>query len=66
MPRFNRINGRTIMIFRSLRELTAREKQHLRSEIVQVKGLMPLLMKIGAVMRCAGSSRALSDAGAVS
>lgn len=45
MLRFDRINGRTIMIFRSLRELTAREKQNLRNEIVQVSGLMPLLMK---------------------
>jgi len=30
---------------RSLRELTARERRFLTDEIVQVRGLMPLLMK---------------------
>lgn len=45
MPRFNGINGRTIMMFKSLRELTAREKKFLQDEILQVRGLMPLLMK---------------------
>ena len=28
-----------------MRELTAREKRHLLNEILQVRGLMPLLMK---------------------
>ena len=32
-------------LLRSLGAVTAREKQHLVSEMVQVKGLMPLLMK---------------------
>lgn len=45
MPRSNKINGRNIMMFRSLRELTVREKKFLQDEILQVKGLMPLLMK---------------------
>jgi len=45
MPPFKQINGRTIMMFKSLRELTAREKKHLQNEILQVRGLMPLLMK---------------------
>ena len=31
--------------YRSLRDLTGREKKHLRHEILQVRGLMPLLMK---------------------
>ncbi|MDP1717490.1 MAG: hypothetical protein Q8L40_05390 [Burkholderiales bacterium] len=32
-------------MFNRLRELTAREKVHLRTEIMQARGLMPLLMK---------------------
>ncbi len=32
-------------LLRSLGAFTAREKQHLMNEMVQVKGLMPLLMK---------------------
>lgn len=32
-------------MFNRLRELTAREKAHLRTEIMQARGLMPLLMK---------------------
>jgi len=31
--------------FRSMAELTEREKRHLLNEILQVRGLMPLLMK---------------------
>jgi hypothetical protein len=34
-----------IVAFRSIRELTDREKKHLLNEIIQVRGLMPLLMK---------------------
>lgn len=37
--------ARPAALLRSLRELTARERQFLRNEIVQVRGLMPLLMK---------------------
>ncbi len=32
-------------MFNRLRELTAREKARLRTEIMQARGLMPLLMK---------------------
>ena len=39
------INGRTASVFRTLGAVTAREKQYLLREILQVKGLMPLLMK---------------------
>lgn len=45
MARFKEINARTWTAVRSLREFTAREKQHLIGEILQVSGLMPLLMK---------------------
>ena len=45
MPTLKQINGRTVSVFRALSAYTAREKQFLLSEIVQVKGLMPLLMK---------------------
>ncbi len=34
-----------IMIIKSLRDLTAREKMRLRNEIMQIRDLMPLLMK---------------------
>jgi len=40
-----RIGAKTVAVYRSARELTAREKKHLLSEILQVRGLMPLLMK---------------------
>jgi len=59
MLRFNKINGRTIMVFRSLRDLTAREKQRLRDEIVQVGGLMPLLMKPRNHQRWTAADKAL-------
>ena len=59
MPRFSRFNGRTILIFRSLRDLTAREKQRLLSECVQVKGLMPLLMKPRNHQRWTAADKAL-------
>ena len=31
--------------YRSMRDLTERERKHLLNEILQVRGLMPLLMK---------------------
>lgn len=38
--------GRTgYAAFRSIMDLTEREKKHLLGEVVQIKGLMPLLMK---------------------
>ena len=47
MPRtfVARVGEKGIAAFRSVRELTQREKSHLLSEILQVRGLMPLLMK---------------------
>lgn len=59
MLRFNRFNGRTILIFRSMRELTAREQKRLLNEFVQVKGLMPLLMKPRNHQRWTADDRAL-------
>jgi hypothetical protein len=45
MPTFKNVNGRAVSWLRAIRACTAREKAFLLSEIVQVKGLMPLLMK---------------------
>ena len=45
MARLKDINVRARTAVKSLRDLTVREKQHLIVEILQVKGLMPLLMK---------------------
>jgi hypothetical protein len=47
MVRFQSVAMRTagLRAFRSVRDLTEREKKFLLSEILQVKGLMPLLMK---------------------
>jgi hypothetical protein len=43
--RLGSLNARALGYVRALRELTAREKEFLLAEILQVKGLMPLLMK---------------------
>jgi len=43
--RFGRIGARWGAAYRSVAELTVREKRHLLNEILQVRGLMPLLMK---------------------
>jgi hypothetical protein len=43
--RLKQINARTLAVLRVARDLTTREKQFLLSEMVQIKGLMPLLMK---------------------
>ncbi|MGH8638475.1 MAG: hypothetical protein ACREUX_18390 [Burkholderiales bacterium] len=40
-----RIGSKSVAVLRSAQELTAREKRHLLNEILQVRGLMPLLMK---------------------
>ncbi|MBI2294603.1 MAG: hypothetical protein HYU76_00820 [Betaproteobacteria bacterium] len=44
-PRLRELNLRTLNVIRSVRALTTREKQFLLAEILQVRGLMPLLMK---------------------
>lgn len=43
--RVTRLRIASVTAYRSIRDLTEREKKHLLSEIIQVKGLMPLLMK---------------------
>ncbi len=40
-----RVGQNCVAVYRTARELTAREKKHLLSEVLQVRGLMPLLMK---------------------
>jgi hypothetical protein len=45
MPTLKGINVRTMSMLRSLSAYSTRERQFLLSEMVQVKGLMPLLMK---------------------
>ena len=40
-----KFRGASVVAYRSIRTLTGREKKHLLHEILQVKGLMPLLMK---------------------
>jgi len=47
MPRtfVARIGEKSVAVYRTACELTVREKRHLLNEILQVRGLMPLLMK---------------------
>ena len=45
MSRLKEIGAKPIAFFRSAHELTVREKKALLGEILQVRGLMPLLMK---------------------
>ncbi|MGH8641163.1 MAG: hypothetical protein ACRET6_05600 [Burkholderiales bacterium] len=45
MSAFRHLTTRPGTFLKSLQELTAREQQHLTSEIVKVRGLMSLLMK---------------------
>jgi len=45
MLRFQAFMVRPRALFRKVRELTARERQHLTREIMHARGLMPLLMK---------------------
>ena len=46
VPRFgSRIGQNCVAVYRTARELTTRERKHLLREILQVRGLMPLLMK---------------------
>ena len=41
----------SLRVFRNVRELTEREKKFLLGEILQVKGLMPLLMNVFYLLR---------------
>jgi hypothetical protein len=43
--RIARFRSASVIAYRSIRDLTDREKKHLLHEILQVRGLMPLLMK---------------------
>jgi hypothetical protein len=43
--RVARLCSAGVIAYRCLCELTEREKKHLLSEVIQIKGLMPLLMK---------------------
>ncbi len=43
--RIAKFRSASVIAYRSIRDLTEREKKHLLSEILQVRGLMPLLMK---------------------
>ena len=45
MPTLKQLATRPGAFLRSLRELTARERRVLTNELVQVRGLQPLLMK---------------------
>lgn len=45
MTRISDFRASGMSAFRRIRDLTDREKKYLLSEILQVKGLMPLLMK---------------------
>jgi hypothetical protein len=45
MSSLKNLGVRSGVLFRSVRELSARQRRFLTSEIVQVRGLMPLLMK---------------------
>ena len=43
--RVSRLCSTSMIAFRSISDLTEREKKHVLNEILHVKGLMPLLMK---------------------
>ena len=45
MSRIKTLMVRPAAIYRTLSDLTERERQHLTAEILQARGLMPLLMK---------------------
>ena len=45
MATLKKVDGRTITLLRAIGAYTAREKAFLLSEMMQVRGLMPLLMK---------------------
>ena len=56
--RWSRLRRASMVAFRSVRELTEREKQQVLKEILQVKGLMPLLMKPRNKQRWTNEDRA--------
>ena len=45
MTRLSDFRASSLSAYRRIRDLTNREKKYLLSELLQVKGLMPLLMK---------------------
>jgi hypothetical protein len=45
MPPIKTLIARPVVVYRSLRDLTERERLYLTSEIMHARGLMPLLMK---------------------
>jgi hypothetical protein len=45
MSRFRQMSLESLAFIKTVRDLTTREKQALTAEILQVRGLMPLLMK---------------------
>lgn len=45
MPQLKGLNVQPGALLKSVRELTARQRQHLTAEILHARGLMPLLMK---------------------
>ena len=45
MARLGYIGRRTVKVFNGMQDVTTREKRRLVSEMSQVRGLMPLLMK---------------------
>ena len=45
MPRLKGLRVQPVALIKSVRDLTARERQHLTAEIMHARGLMPLLMK---------------------
>lgn len=55
ITRFRTASG---VAYRSICDLTEREKKHLLSEILQVRGLMPLLMKPRNKQRWTAEDRA--------
>ncbi len=56
--RVTKLRAASVIVYRSIRDLTEREKKHLLSEIIQVKGLMPLLMKPRNKQRWTAEDRA--------
>jgi hypothetical protein len=56
--RIAKLRSASVVAYRSIRELTDREKKYLLSEILQVKGLMPLLMKPRNKQRWTSEDRA--------
>ena len=58
LVRVTKLRTVSVAAYRSVRDLTEREKKHLLSEVIQVKGLMPLLMKPRNKQRWTAEDRA--------